>query len=141
MNQQTPYQLLGEDGIRQLSHAFYDAMDELPQAATVRAMHAASLTDIKQKLFEYLVGWMGGPPLYAEKTGTVCLTEPHRPYAIGPVERDQWLLCMERALESTEASDELRQLLKEPLFRIADTVRNQDDSSPKIIDPNIIAMA
>lgn len=126
MSQKTPYQILGEDGIRQLACTFYDVMNELPQAAHIRAMHAANTDEIKDKLTDYLAGWMGGPPRYFEKKGTVCLTEPHRPYAIGPSERDQWLACMDAALEQVGASDELKAMLKTPMFRIADTVRNQD---------------
>ena len=62
---QTPYQLLGETGIRELTSAFYDLMDSLPEAADVRAMHASNLSPMKEKLALYLIGWMGGPPLYA----------------------------------------------------------------------------
>jgi hemoglobin len=130
MSAQTPYQILGEEGVRQLATAFYDAMDQMPQAETVRAMHAKNLDSIKDKLFEYLTGWMGGPPLYSDKYGTVCLTEPHKPYAIGPDERDQWLACMDVALERIAASDELKAMLKAPMFRVADTVRNRDTSEP-----------
>ncbi len=140
MENSTPYQLLGPEGIRRLADEFYNAMDELPQAATVRAMHARNLDEIKDKLYEYLSGWMGGPPLYSDKTGTVCLTEPHAPYWIGPEERDQWLLCMETALDRIEASDNLRAMLKTPLFRIADTVRNRDESTPRTNDPDVIAI-
>lgn len=127
---QTPFEILGKDGIRQLADAFYDAMDELPEAENIRAMHAKHLDEIKDKLYEYLTGWMGGPPLYAAKYGTVCLTDPHKPYPIGPDERDQWLLCMDSALERINASEELKQMLKEPMYRIADTVRNRDTSEP-----------
>lgn len=125
---QTPYQLLGgEDGVRRLAETFYDVMDELPQAERIRQMHAASLSDVKQKLFEYLAGWMGGPQHhYQQKYGTVCLTKPHKPYQIGPVERDQWLLCMDEALRRINASEELKAMLKEPMYLLADTVRNSD---------------
>ena len=140
MNQpQTPYQLLGEDGIRDLTSAFYDIMDELPEVAKLRAMHAKDLGPMKLKLAEYLTGWMGGPPLYADKYGTVCMTEPHEPYHIGPEERDQWLLCMDKALERIEASDELKEMLKVPMFRIADAVRNREGPSAASTDANIIA--
>lgn len=137
---QTPYEMLGADGVRKLADAFYEVMDSLPQAAEIRAMHAANLDDIKRKLAAYLTGWMGGPPVYLALTGTVCLTEPHAPYHIGPKERDQWLLCMDRALERIGASDELKAMLKDPLFRVAETVRNQNSSEPKPRDPNIIAI-
>ena len=140
MNQpQTPFQILGEDGIRELTSAFYDIMDELPELASLRAMHASDLGPMKEKLAEYLIGWMGGPPLYADKYGTVCMTEPHEPYHIGPEERDQWLMCMHRALEQVGASDELVEMLRIPLFRIADAVRNKEGPSSARTDPNIIA--
>lgn len=136
---QTPYQILGEDGIRELTGVFYELMDELPEVAKLRAMHAEDLTPMKEKLALYLTGWMGGPPRYADKYGTVCMTEPHEPYHIGPEERDQWLLCMNKALEITNASDELIEMLKVPLFRIADAVRNRDGASAASSDSNIIA--
>ena len=140
MAAQSPYEILGDEGISKLVDAFYDAMEELPQAATIRAMHKRSTQEIRKKLKNYLTGWMGGPPIYQMVTGTVCLTEPHEPYAIGPKERDQWLLCMDTALERTGASEELKEMLKMPMFRIADTVRNRDTSEPKPRDPNIIAV-
>lgn len=136
---QTPYQLLGEDGISKLCCAFYDNMDTLPEAADVRAMHAADLSTMKLKLAEYLTGWMGGPPVYSEKYGSVCMTTPHEPYHIGPQERDQWLLCMDKALADIGASEELVEMLKIPMFRIADAVRNRDDVSAASLDSNIIA--
>ena len=135
---QTPFQALGEDGIRALVDAFYDIMDTLPEAGHVRAMHARDLSPMKEKLGDYLVGWMGGPPLYAARHGTVCMTEPHEPYAIGPRERDEWLLCMDKALEAIDAEPEVREMLKVPLFRVADAVRNRDVSGTAD-DPNIIA--
>jgi hemoglobin len=136
---QTPYQILGEDGIRQLSNTFYDIMDTLPEASRIRAMHAQDLSPMKEKLTEYLTGWMGGPPRYADKYGTVCMTTPHEPYHIGPEERDQWLLCMDRALEQTGASEELIDMLKVPMFRIADAVRNKEGPSSAATNPNVIA--
>ncbi len=137
---QSPWEILGEAGVRRLADTFYEVMDELPQAAEVRAMHARNLDAIKRKLAAYLTGWMGGPPVYLAMTGTVCLTRPHEPYAIGPRERDQWLMCMDEALERIGASDELKAMLKEPMFRIADAVRNREDRPKGDLGPNIIAV-
>jgi hemoglobin len=127
----TPYQLLGgEDGVRRLCDAFYDCMEHLPEAADIRRMHGADLTEIRQKLFEYLSGWLGGPHLYAQKYGSICMTGPHRPYAIGPKERDQWLLCMNRALEQVGASAEVQAMLERPLQALTDMIRNRETSEP-----------
>ncbi len=140
MQAQTPYQILKEEGVRNLANAFYQVMDESPQAETIRTMHAANLDVIKERLFEYFSGWMGGPPLYSEKYGTVCLTDPHKPYTIGPDERDQWLWCMDQALERIGASEELKTMLKDPMYRLADTVRNRDTSEPVEQAPNTIPL-
>ncbi|CAH0993356.1 Group 2 truncated hemoglobin YjbI [Sinobacterium norvegicum] len=123
----TPYQLLGqEDGIRALANAFYEAMDELEEAQPIRRMHADNLDAIKNSLFMYLTGWLGGPPLYADATSSVCLTTPHKGFSIGEKERDQWLLCMDAALEKINASDEVKAMLKEPMWQLADFIRNND---------------
>ena len=122
---QSPYEILGEDGIRQLTDAFYDIMAESSDVSGIRAMHAEDLTPMKEKLAEYLIGWMGGPPIYAQKYGSICMTGPHKDYAIGASERDQWLLCMDKALERIDASEELKAMLKGPMFGIADAVKNR----------------
>jgi hemoglobin len=115
-------------------------MEELPLAADIKAMHSDNLDHVKRMLAAYLTGWMGGPPVYLAVKGTVCLTEPHEPFRIGPKERDQWLACMNEALNKIGASDDLKSMLKDPLFRVAETVRNCEDSTPKNKGPSIIAV-
>lgn len=137
---QTPYQILGEAGIRELASTFYDVMTELPEAARIRAMHGKNLDEIKSKLGDYLIGWMGGPPVYFDRVGSVCLTDPHAAYPIGPKERDAWLLCFDTALERIGASDELKQMLEEPVTRLAQAVQNRQTSIEESDDPNIIAI-
>lgn len=128
MNQEvTPYGLLGGDaGVRALAAAFYDAMDRLPQARGVRAMHAPDLQPMKTKLYEFLSGWLGGPRLYFEKYGNICMHSAHGPFPIGPAERDQWVACMDAALDAVQASDALRDMLRGPIYRFADALRNRD---------------
>lgn len=120
-----PYYLLGEEaGVRALCKQFYLVMDELDAAAEIRAMHGASLQAIEEKLFEYLSGWLGGPHIYLEKYGSVCLTGPHKAFNINEQARDQWLLCMDVALDRVGASAELKAMLKQPLFNVANALRN-----------------
>jgi hemoglobin len=124
----TPYQMLGEEKIRELAAAVYGAMDHLPQAAAIRAMHGDDLAEIKVKLGDWLIGWMGGPPIYAKKTGTICLTKPHKPYAIGPAERGQWLQCFEAAMAKVDLDPKIREMLREPISGVADMVQNRKES-------------
>ena len=122
-----PYELIGgEAGLRRIVDRFYEIMDRDPRAATIRAMHGADLAPIREKLFEFLSGWLGGPPLYFQRAGSVCITSAHRPFAIGAAERDQWVMCMRQALIDEGISAETRELLDQPIFMIADFVRNRD---------------
>ena len=111
--------------MRALAGAFYEAMDELEEAEEVRRMHAANLDLIKQKLFEYLNGWLGGPHLYKDKYGTICLTDPHQPYPIGEEQAQQWMACWELALEKVDAPEQFRTMTREPIQRMATFLINQ----------------
>jgi hemoglobin len=57
------------------------------------------------------------------------MTKSHQPYAIGSQERDQWLQCMDLALERIGASAEVKAMLQGPMARIADAVRNRNSSA------------
>ena len=47
---QTPYQILGDEGIRDLTNAFYDIMDTLPEAAGLRSLHAAESSSLCRRI-------------------------------------------------------------------------------------------
>jgi hemoglobin len=133
----SPYQIMGDEGIRELTDTFYDVMDSAPEFSAIRKLHAEQLDSIKRKLCAYLTGWMGGPPVYQAMTGTVCLIDVHAPFSIGPEERDLWLSCMQDSLCRIGASEELKTMLEVPLFRLAEAVRNRE--ATKANDPAIIA--
>lgn len=118
-------QLGGETGVRALVDRFYDLMDTAPEAAQIRALHATSLKASREKLYLFLCGWTGGPQLYVEQYGHPRLRMRHFPFAIGSQERDEWLWCMDRALEAHEAPDELKLFLRERFHALADHMRNQ----------------
>lgn len=125
----TPYTLVGGDaGIRRLVDRFYDLMDSSPEAATVRRLHAKSLKSSREKLYMYLTGWTGGPPIYVEKFGHPRLRARHLPFHISSRERDEWLWCMDRALDEQPMPDSLRDMLREKLRSLADHMRNQPDA-------------
>ncbi|WP_035061188.1 group II truncated hemoglobin [Andreprevotia chitinilytica] len=122
----TPYHLLGGEAVlRQLVDRFYDIMATDPAAAGIHAMHAEDTAEIRQKLFEFLSGWMGGPQLFIEKYGHPRLRGRHMPFSIGEAERDQWMYCMLKAMDETPMDGALYEHLQEAFFRTADFMRNQ----------------
>lgn len=107
---------------------FYDLMDSSPEAATIRAFHANSLKQSREKLFMFLSGWSGGPQLYVERFGHPRLRMRHIPFAIGAVERDQWLWCMNKALDESNLDPRVVEYLKVHFEEAADFMRNQADA-------------
>jgi hemoglobin len=126
----SPYQKLGgEAGVRKLVDRFYDLMDTLPEAATIRAMHPADLSGSRDKLFKFLSGWLGGPQLYMDEFGHPRLRARHMPFAVDEAARDAWMLCMKKAIEDMEIEDPLlKQHLLHSLFKTADFMRNQPEA-------------
>lgn len=123
----SPYQRLGgEAGVRRLVDRFYDLMESRPEAAEIRAMHPASLTTSRDKLFKFLSGWLGGPPLYMEEYGHPRLRARHLPFKVDEAARDAWLLCMNQALNEQGIDDPLLlDHLQQSLAKVADHMRNQ----------------
>lgn len=127
MDTRTPYELMGGDvGIRTLVDRFYDLMDSAPEARNVRALHATSLKASRDKLYLYLSYWTGGPATYVEQKGHPRLRMRHLPFAIGEIERDEWLWCMDRALDEHEMPVDLREALRGKLHALADHMRNRE---------------
>jgi hemoglobin len=125
---ESPYIRLGrEEGIRRLVDRFYGFMDALPEARTIREMHATDLTPMAEKLTIFLTGWMGGPERYRERFGRVIIPAVHEPFSIGLDERDQWLLCMRRALESVEAEVDLIEVLMRAFTQMAEMCRTRHE--------------
>jgi hemoglobin len=123
----TPYEHLGGDaGVRALVERFYDLMDLEPAYADLRRVHAPSLEHAREKLYLFLSGWLGGPPLYVERHGHPRLRARHLPFRIGVRERDQWLACMSQALDETHCPAELKPQLMEAYFKTADWMRNRE---------------
>jgi hemoglobin len=126
----SPYQRIGGDPvIRKLVDRFYELMDELPETYAARKIHPADLTESGNKLFDFLSGWLGGPQRYIEKHGHPMLRRRHFPYAIGPEERDQWLLCMKMALEETVEDARLRDALYAQFVQLGEHMRNRGENT------------
>jgi hemoglobin len=128
MDERTPFERVGGDeAVRRLVDRFYDHMESLELAATIRAMHPDDLTDSRQKLYEFLCGWLGGPQLYRERHGHPRLRMRHAPFAVDGDAAEAWMQCMWRALHEVVEDAELRQWLAERLAQVAVHMVNRAD--------------
>lgn len=117
----------GEAVLRALVKRFYELMDSSPEAAQIRGLHARNLKGSEEKLFLFLSGWLGGPPLYVEKHGHPRLRMRHMPFAIDNAARDQWMACMRQAMIDVGVEQGLRQELEQAFLKVADFMRNRPD--------------
>ena len=120
----TPYDALGGDTeVRQLTELFYDKIDAT--APTLRAMLPKNDSVSRDKLYEFLSGWLGGPALYVEKRGHPMLRMRHMPFSIGPTEAEEWLRCMSESLDEMEVTGPLRTYLDSQFRRSAQWMQNR----------------
>jgi hemoglobin len=126
----TLYEAIGGDAtVRALTRRFYELMDTLPEAARCRAIHPADLSGSEAKFYDYLTGYLGGPPVYVEKHGHPMLRRRHFVAPIGPAERDEWLLCFRCAMDETIENPKLREIIWTPVERLAFHMQNQEADS------------
>jgi hemoglobin len=122
----TPFAWIGgEQRIHALVDRFYDLMDLEPGYAELRVAHGPALDNARDKLKMFLTGWMGGPQHYTDKFGHPRLRMRHMPFSIGIIERDQWVACMDQAMQETGVDDALRTRLKDSFMHTADWMRNR----------------
>jgi hemoglobin len=126
----TPYDRIGgEAGVRRLTRRFYALMDTLPEAAACRAIHPADLAGSEAKLFDYLTGWLGGPPIYVEKHGPPMLRRRHLHAPIAGPEIAGWLLCFRQAWAETVTDDALGAAVLPQVEHLARHMRNREDAA------------
>ena len=127
-SERSPFNSIGGlAGVRKLVDRFYDLMDEKTAAAIIRDMHPQSLEGSRQKLYEFLCGFLGGPALYIEKHGHPRLRMRHAGFAIDESARDNWIVCMNQALEEQVSDKIMLMQLKSSFYRTADHLINAQE--------------
>lgn len=116
----------GEEVIRKLVDHFYDLMESVPEYYGIRKLHPQDLSGSRQKLFMFLTGWMGGPPLYETAFGHPMLRARHLPFPVGNAERDQWMACMQQAMQEIGLDERMRAELTQSFKKTADHMRNKE---------------
>src|SRR5262245_47801661 len=124
---QTLYESISDEKtVHALVDRFYDLMDTLPEARGIRALHPETLDHSHEKLFMFLTNWISRPPLYVERFSHPRLRARHLPFPINESERDQWLLCMNHALEEVVENKLTRVQIARSFAQLADFMRNKD---------------
>ena len=122
----TPFERLGgEDAIRRIVERFYDVMETDPAAAQIRAMHTADLAVMRSKLADWMIGALGGPPLYAQRKDRGCMGSVHKAFPIGEEDVEQWMYCLRTAWAVENVDPGLQDLLDKPFKDMATMMRSR----------------
>lgn len=92
----------------------------------LRPMYPDDLRPSARHLSLFLAQYFGGPTAYDIERGHPRLRMRHAPFAIGPAERDRWLIHMRAAIEASEPPDPARRALLEYAEMAAEAMRNRD---------------
>ncbi|ROQ19084.1 hemoglobin [Gallaecimonas pentaromativorans] len=111
--------------MRRLAETFYDIMATDPKAAELLAIHPQPMDSIRQRFFEFLSGWLGGPGLFEQKYGHPMLRARHMPFPVTQTLRDQWMYCMEEALNREVKHPPLKKSLLNAFSPLATHMINQ----------------
>ncbi len=123
----TPFELMGGEAVlHELVDRFYFFMDTSPDTWAIRAMHAEDLSVANAKLFKFLSGWLGGPDLFIQEYGHPRLRQRHFPFTIDIEAKDEWMLCMNKALNEVITDLGFREYLSQALQQLATHMINQD---------------
>ncbi len=113
----------GSDTFRRLVAGFYARVAVDP---VLRPLYPEpDLGPAEERFRMFLEQYWGGPTTYSEQRGHPALRRRHLPFAIGPAERDAWLVAMRASLDELELPDEQELTLWEYLVGAAFAMQNQ----------------
>jgi hemoglobin len=85
----------------------------------------ADLVPAQRRLTLFLAQYWGGPRTYDRERGHPRLRMRHVPFAIGPTERDRWLVHMRAALAAQAPPADVAAELERYLAMAAEAMRNR----------------
>ncbi|MEO8208552.1 MAG: globin, partial [Chloroflexota bacterium] len=85
----------------------------------------ADLAGARHRLTLFLIQYWGGPRTYDDERGHPRLRMRHAPFAIGPLERDRWLVHMRSAIAELVPPNDVAGELEAYMAMAAEAMRNR----------------
>jgi hemoglobin len=102
---------------------FYDGIESDPQLRPIYP--EPDLAGARHRLTLFLIQYWGGPTTYDLERGHPRLRMRHAPFAIGPLERDRWLVHMRAAIAQLAPPADVAAELERYFAMAADAMRNR----------------
>ena len=102
---------------------FYDGVELDSQLRPIYP--EPDLAGARHRLTLFLIQYWGGPMTYDQERGHPRLRMRHSPFAIGPAERDRWLVHMRAAVAELAPPDDVAAELERYFTMAAEAMRNR----------------
>lgn len=108
-----------------LADAFYRRVADDPVLLALYP-EQVDLAPAARRLALFLGQYWGGPTTYNDERGHPRLRMRHAPFAIGPQERDHWLVAMGASLDELEVHPLVRPKFDDYFAHAAEAMRNRE---------------
>ncbi len=116
----TPYDLVGGmHVIQQIVDRFYDLLEQNPDYAALRALHAPDLAPMRRSLSGFLAAWLGGPRDWFSENSGRCMMAAHRDVAMSAETGRQWAEAMACAITDATVEPQLGAKMADALGDLA----------------------
>ena len=102
---------------------FYDGVETDPLLRPVYP--EPDLSGARRRLTLFLIQYWGGPTTYDAERGHPRLRMRHAPFAIGPAERDRWLVHMRAAMAEIGPAPDVAAELERYFSMAAEAMQNR----------------
>ena len=102
---------------------FYDGVETDPLLRPVYP--EPDLAGARHRLTLFLIQYWGGPTTYDDERGHPRLRMRHAPFAIGPAERDRWLVHMRAAIADLAPPKDVAAELERYFSMAAEAMQNR----------------
>ncbi len=118
----SPYERIGKENIKKLIHYFYQ---ELRNDSILRPMYKEDLIEAEERLYLFMIQFLGGPQHYNEKRGLPKLRQRHAQFSIDENAKNNWLNNMKIALDKTDINDADKKYLWDYFVKTANFLKNR----------------
>ncbi len=116
------YTRIGNKNLKKLIHDFYV---EIANDTLLKPMYKDGLDAAEERLYLFMVQYLGGPRYYDEKRGHPRLRQRHVDFRIDEEAKDNWLRNMKIVLDKSDISGDDKKYLWEYFEKTAAFLKNK----------------
>ena len=116
------YERIGEENIKKLIHDFYS---EIKKDKLLSPMYKGDFEGAEERLFLFMIQYLGGPTIYNEQRGHPRLRIRHVTFPVNDNAKKNWLNNMKIALDKSEIGDSEKEFLWSYFQQTAEFLKNK----------------